>query len=547
MQIQTLLLATAWGVLSHLAIFIRGEWHLRAPAVGAVHTIVLLLSIALASTHSPNAVTNTLACFGCYLSGLFISMVVYRLYFHRLRCFPGPRLAAMSKLWLAYQCRDSRNHLVLDELHQKYGTFVRTGPAEITIFHPAAWEALDGSANRNIRSDWYDLVHPRISPIFARTEEDHLSRRKVWSRALSTKAIREYVPRILTQIDRLDAIIASAQGQPVVPNDLMPWFVFDSMGEFAFNENFGMMKTQTWHHAITQQRSALAILGSLNHAVWAIRVAFAFAGRFWRVKDWNRMVTFCDQCMERRLKMEVTKQPDIAAHFIQEYRQGLTRENMSVKKQLLSGNTLSVIVGGSDTGAPSLIILWYFVARYPDHAERIYQELQTVDPTDHTALATLPHLNGFLNEAMRLIPAALTMGTRLTPPEGMVVEGTFIPGNIKVVAPRYTISRMASAFKDPLTFIPERWYSQPELVLDKRAFTPFGVGTRTCVGKNLALTQLRLVLAILLSRYRVRFADGETGQAVERDMRDQLTAQPGRYSIVFEARDGAYLSDRAKY
>lgn len=45
---------------------------------------------------------------------------------------------------------------------------------------------------------------------------------------------------------------------------------------------------------------------------------------------------------------------------------------------------------------------------------------------------------------MRLIPAALTMGSRLTPPEGMHVDDTFIPGNIKVVAPRYTIFRRES-------------------------------------------------------------------------------------------------------
>lgn len=97
------------------------------------------------------------------------------------------------------------------------------------------------------------------------------------------------------------------------------------------------------------------------------------------------------------------------------------------------------------------------------------------------------------------------------------------------------------------------------MIRDKSAFAPFGVGRsffstpmndspiltyislgrRVCVGKNLALTQIRLVATILLSRYRVRFAPGETGEAVERDMRDQLTAQPGRYAVVFEPRNQA--------
>lgn len=125
----------------------------------------------------------------------------------------------------------------------------------------------------------------------------------------------------------------------------MQWFAFDSMGEFAFNENFGMMKTKTWHRAIIQQRSALAILGSLNHTVWAIRLAFAFLARFWRVKDWMGMISFSDQCMERRLQTEAT-QPDIASHFIKEFHEGRNQQNWVTKKQLLSGNTVSVIVGG---------------------------------------------------------------------------------------------------------------------------------------------------------------------------------------------------------
>jgi tryprostatin B 6-hydroxylase len=160
-------------------------------------------------------------------------------------------------------------------------------------------------------------------------------------------AIRDYLPRILQQIGTLESIIASASadGQPVVPNDIMQWFAFDSMGEFASNEDFGMMKTKTWHRAIMQQRSALAILGSLNHAVWAIRLAFSFLARFWSVKDWMDMISFCDQCMERRLRTEAT-QPDIASYFIKEFYKGKNEKNWVSKKQLLSGNTVSVIVGG---------------------------------------------------------------------------------------------------------------------------------------------------------------------------------------------------------
>jgi hypothetical protein len=61
------------------------------------------------------------------------------------------------------------------------------GPGEITIFHPEAYEAMDGPQNLNTRSDWYDLLHPRISSIFTRDKKLHNERRKMWEQALSTK------------------------------------------------------------------------------------------------------------------------------------------------------------------------------------------------------------------------------------------------------------------------------------------------------------------------------------------------------------------------
>ena len=49
--------------------------------------------------------------------------------------------------------------------------------------------------------------------------------------------------------------------------------------------------------------------------------------------------------------------------------------------------------------------------------------------------------------------------------------------------------------------------------------------------------QMRLVTAAVLSKYNVKFAPGENnGEAVERDMTDQLTANPGRLVLVFEKR-----------
>ena len=134
------------------------------------------------------------------------------------------------------------------------------------------------------------------------------------------------------------------------------------------------------------------------------------------------------------------------------------------------------------------------LARYPQDAAKVFQELHEIDIKDPGKLATLLHMNGLINEAMRLYPAAMTGGSRITPPEGLQVDEAWIPGGVKVAAPKYSIFRcqflqpsqseivllkihpVPTAFVRPLEMIPERWYSRPELVLDRTAFAPFGAG-----------------------------------------------------------------------
>jgi hypothetical protein len=164
---------------------------------------------------------------------------------------------------------------------------------------------------------------------------------------------------------------------------------------------------------------------------------------------------------------------DMASWFINEFHQLSSERSLQSRKNLLSGNTISVIVAGryvclhaaffhlnlpqlnltpsysgaekvpqtSDTTRATLISTWYFLAKYPEHAEKILSELRNVDETDANGLALLPHLNGVINETLRLVPPQMTGGGRITGPEGLWVDDIWIPGGTKVTAPKYVVSR----------------------------------------------------------------------------------------------------------
>ena len=96
----------------------------------------------------------------------------------------------------------------------------------------------------------------------------------------------------------------------------------------------------------------------------------------------------------------------------------------------------------SDTTASTLVSLFYRLVKHPEHLRKVQMELDAAgDVEDFAVLQKLPHLNGLVNETLRLHPALPTGGLRETPPGGAMICGRFIPGETVVCAPRYTLGR----------------------------------------------------------------------------------------------------------
>ena len=123
------------GLLSHRFLFASREWHLRATSLLKFY-LLSYATITLYEVYMRHLgwrlgfVLSSIIC-GVYALCLWGSMIVYRIFFHPLRDFPGPVLARVSKLWHVAHCYDSKNHLLMEKLFAKYGSFVRTGRVNI--------------------------------------------------------------------------------------------------------------------------------------------------------------------------------------------------------------------------------------------------------------------------------------------------------------------------------------------------------------------------------------------------------------------------------
>lgn len=155
------------------------EWHIQAPQIVRSHSAILCIAVVDAlyyDDQSPLGVLFRAVITGAisYMVTLLLSILTYRVAprLHRLTRanFPGPWLLRTSKLWHVWACRTSMNHFYLDDLFRRYGDFVRTGPSEITVFHPDVFAATDGPETECSKAEWYDLLIP-IGPCLRRETE----------------------------------------------------------------------------------------------------------------------------------------------------------------------------------------------------------------------------------------------------------------------------------------------------------------------------------------------------------------------------------------
>lgn len=119
------------------------------------------------------------------------------------------------------------------------------------------------------------------------------------------------------------------------------------------------------------------------------------------------------------------------------------------------------------------------MAQNPDKYKRLQREVDeaALEGTFTDGSPALSYLEAVITETLRLKPVVATSIPRTTPPEGLVIDEVWIPGNTIVIVPSYVVQRDERSFVYALDFIPERWLEEgKDLVIHQDSWFPFSLG-----------------------------------------------------------------------
>lgn len=216
---------------------------------------------------------------------------------------------------------------------------------------------------------------------------------------------------------------------------------------------------------------------------------------------------------EAAMKRKGDRSKDGRADFM-EFLLKHSDEKEPISDAELGSNAHILFMAGSETTSTLLAGVTYYLLRNPDVMDKAVKEVREAfseeeDITFSTASARLPYMLACLEEALRMYPPVPTVLVRVTPPgQFSKVSGLDVPPGTQVGVHQLATNYSPSNFRDPYDFVPERWLADSDYQGDNRdARQPFSVGPRNCIGKNLAFSEMRQILARVLWRFDLELVD----------------------------------------
>ncbi|KFY35733.1 hypothetical protein V494_05668 [Pseudogymnoascus sp. VKM F-4513 (FW-928)] len=425
-----------------------------------------------------------------------------------LRTIPGPILARFTRLWYLYKIYKGDFEKTNVNLHKKYGPVVRIAPNEYSIDDVGAAKVIYGHGNAFVKAPWYWAwmpPDPSKASLFADLDPHrHSVQRRKFASAYSMSSLVGYEPFV----DNCSSLFLSRfhemaqSGRNVNFGHWFQCYAFDVIGEITFGKRFGFLDMGVDEEDVfgaIDSRGAystyVGIYPKLHNILFPLLPS---TGGHGYVAGYTRsQIASREALLKDPKSQDRDGPPDFVSKFLA-LRAG-DPEKMTIRD--IFTICQSNIGAGSDTTAITLSSILYHLLKYPATYRRLRDEIDgsvnsgTIsDPITFKEATQLPYLQAVIKEGLRLHSATGLPLSRVVPPCGATLAGQKFPGGCTVGINAWVAHRNTSVYgADADTWRPERWLEiqKNHYGADvERYFFAFGMGSRTCIGKNLSLLEI---------------------------------------------------------
>ncbi|KAL9006262.1 MAG: hypothetical protein Q9188_000984 [Gyalolechia gomerana] len=305
----------------------------------------------------------------------------------------------------------------------------------------------------------------------------------------------------------------------------LQYFAFDVMGTLTFSKRYGFLEqgqdvngmletiwnymvdaapfTQIpWFDELWRKNRVIAMLkGSTGFSI--LKVVGGFVGERQRtVKDGGSGD-----------KNAPLYHRDMLSRFLE-----ISQTNDSVPSWAPTAWTFSNVIAGSDSTGVVLKTIMYNLLVHSSTLQRLQEELVNAERKQHITrpfptwaeVCNLPYLDACITEGVRLHPPFCLPLERVVPEGGVTLCGhQFSEGTVIGMSP-WVVNRHRPTFgEDANAWRPERWLGQGAEHHKKleNSILTFGAGRRICLGKNIALLEMKKLVSALVLNYEFRLLD----------------------------------------
>jgi cytochrome P450 len=450
--------------------------------------------------------------------GLVIASWLYNHLWGPLRNVPGPTLSKVTFLHLAfYDLYYTRNDKIL-EWHRRYGPVVCLSPTQVSVGTLQGAKQMYGATQKWAKSDYFDHFtgYDGMRSAFAtKTYNEHQAKRRLISGFYQASNIFKD-PEIEKHVqERAMAVMRQVEGkQKADVYCLADWYALD-------NITFLILGPSHCSYAVDRAGPERDFLRDLKHQQFLMASRIAYPRTYNMISkvlkklspsfDYlladETLAAWCWQKLSHAIE-------DPSLHSSHSLLRQLTvqQDSRKVEKRLtrtyIAAEALDNINAAEATVAVTATYLIWQLTKNPPWQHRIRSELVALakqQDSGSIAFADLdahvPSLDACIREVLRLHPASSGRAERIVPKGGATFSETFLPENTVVTTSVLALHHDELVFPSSTVFDPERWLDKSTFKKVDAQLASFGVGGRICLGKALALMELKILAAAIYGKY----------------------------------------------